>query len=1000
MPEIDYLDFDIEIEQAAQSYRIEVNSPAGQSSSAFQPPFSELELENFLLKLGQNRRVMRRIDAPDTEAAKTFGARLFDATFNGDIRACLRSSLDEATRQSKGLRIRLRLTDTPELADLPWEYLYHSALNRFLALSNKTPLVRYLELPERIAPLAVATPLRVLTVIASPRDQPTLDTAREWQRLQEALGELIERGLVTIERLEQASLLALQQQLRRNTYHILHFIGHGGFDTHSQDGVLMLEEPDGSGYRISGQDLGMLLHDHQSLRLVVLNACEGARTSRTDPFAGAAQSLVQQGLPAVIAMQFEISDEAAIILAREFYGALADSYPVDAALTEARKMLFAAGSGTEWGTPVLYLRAPDGKIFDVAAAASAPTHRATLLPEPPPEGASHERFLDAALPEQVVVGKTIELVTQIRLPESAGLRALLGQPDADFEAQPNDVRTRAFAANFPRDALGKPAPLELLLAIESTDFHTPTPRQKIRLDPFQDTEPLIFLLTPLKTGELRLVVHVYAAGELLLASGFLKVNGISQLAEGLLPLKRLISLSLGSFGIGEQHTAAVGIPGNHSPSPPTAQPNEEPPPRPAPEPAPVATSPAQSVSVGRTAWMSWAAPFVTIIVVALVVGAVYTRMNNNASPSSSPVPNLTSAPAAQTTTTIAATALPTVVPAPTSIPTPTNSPTAVSTVTAVAEATPGLTPADFAGWHELRALDAGAVVNGIAIAPNGQQLAAARSDRFVLLWRIADGTLLSRLDSGLARGRVTAVVFAPTGGLLAAARSDGAIVLWNAADRKQIRVLIPRLARPQAIQSIVFSHDGNLLAAGGDDQLIRLWRISDGTLLRTFKGHTASVWGLAFAPDDKTLASGANQSQPGPNDRDVWLWNVADGNVIRTFKGHSSGVLSVAFSPDGATLAAGAWDETVRLWNVADGTLLHTLEGHPRGAGSITFSPDGRVLASAAGDGNARLWDVASGVLLRALEGHTNWASSVAFTPDGAMLASGSADESIRIWGK
>src|SRR3954447_20815221 len=65
-------------------------------------------------------------------------------------------------------------------------------------------------------------------------------------------------------------------------------------------------------------------------------------------------------------MQFEVSDEAAVVIAHEFYGAIADGYPVDAALAEARKTLFATGSGIEWGTPVLYLRAPDGKIFDIA----------------------------------------------------------------------------------------------------------------------------------------------------------------------------------------------------------------------------------------------------------------------------------------------------------------------------------------------------------------------------------------------------------------------------------------------------------------------------------------------------------------------------------------------------------------------------------------------------------------------------------------------------------
>ena len=65
---------------------------------------------------------------------------------------------------------------------------------------------------------------------------------------------------------------------------------------------------------------------------------------------------MQQGIPAVVAMQFEISDEAAIVIAHEFYTALAAGYPVDAALAEARKAAFTGGSSAEWGIPVLYLR--------------------------------------------------------------------------------------------------------------------------------------------------------------------------------------------------------------------------------------------------------------------------------------------------------------------------------------------------------------------------------------------------------------------------------------------------------------------------------------------------------------------------------------------------------------------------------------------------------------------------------------------------------------------
>ena len=217
-------------------------------------------------------------------------------------------------------------------------------------------------------------------MISSPSDYPTLDVEREWSVLQEALQDVQRDGLVVAERLERPSLAALQRRLRRGQYHIFHFIGHGTFDEATQDGVLLLEDDAGRGHVVSGQELGTLLHDHRPLRLAIINACEGARSARSDPFAGTAQSLVQQGVPAVIAMQFEISDVAAIAFSHEFYGALADGYPVDGALAEARKSIFARVPDVEWGTPVLFMRSPDGRIFDLAPAASTRPQRRPPAP--------------------------------------------------------------------------------------------------------------------------------------------------------------------------------------------------------------------------------------------------------------------------------------------------------------------------------------------------------------------------------------------------------------------------------------------------------------------------------------------------------------------------------------------------------------------------------------------------------------------------------------------
>lgn len=376
-----YLNLDITVAQTEHGYVVALSGPVCNGSGSFASPFTALEIENLMLRIGQSHVLRRRIDSPEQAAVRTFGEKLFGAVFAGDLETCYRANLNHADQQGNGLRLRLRLSDAPALVGLPWEYLYDPEARRFPVLSSKTPIVRYLDLPGWVRPLAVAPPLRLLAVIASPRDRDPLDTEREWNRLAEALTPLQQRGLLVIERLESPTVPALQRQLRRNTYHMLHFVGHGGFSDEMQDGMLIFEDESGDSYRSSAEEVGALLHDHSSLRLVMLNACEGGRASVDDPLSGVAQSLVCQGVPAVIAMQFEVSDATAVTLSHEFYSAITDGLPVDAALGEARKAIDTQSDSVEWGTPVLYLRASDGTIFGLPPS-DAPLPKPVSLPQP------------------------------------------------------------------------------------------------------------------------------------------------------------------------------------------------------------------------------------------------------------------------------------------------------------------------------------------------------------------------------------------------------------------------------------------------------------------------------------------------------------------------------------------------------------------------------------------------------------------------------------------
>ncbi|HSS76807.1 MAG TPA: SAVED domain-containing protein, partial [Thermoanaerobaculia bacterium] len=103
-----------------------------------------------------------------------------------------------------------------------------------------------------------------------------------------------------------------------------------------------------------------------------LNACRSGLMPRyrgLDPFSSTALALVQAGVPAVIAMQAPISDDAAIAFGSTFYNRIAARDPVDSALVQGRLAILRT-LPFDWGTPVLFTRVPDCDILGPAAKAS------------------------------------------------------------------------------------------------------------------------------------------------------------------------------------------------------------------------------------------------------------------------------------------------------------------------------------------------------------------------------------------------------------------------------------------------------------------------------------------------------------------------------------------------------------------------------------------------------------------------------------------------------
>jgi hypothetical protein len=368
-----YLDFDLLVERHGEGFRARVlAAPVGAEAVVdFSIDISTDQLDALAMRMSGVRSRSRALNAQEVSLAKRVGVSLFTALFQGDVLTAFRNSYAFARNKEQGLRIKLRLSESPQLVNYPWELLYNVLDKRFLALYATSPIVRYIELKETLRVSPVILPLRILVAIASPTDFEPLDVMREWNGLLEATEKLRDLGIVIVEQLEKPTFSELEATLDKNTrYNIFHFIGHGGFDRSNEEGVLCFESASGRADMVNGEMLGAILRD-QGITLAVLNACEGARTSYVDPFAGVAQSLVYCDIPAVVAMQFEISDEAAIRCSRAIYESLAAGATIDAAVSRARKKILASGKALEWATPVLYSRSPDGRVFDIRGAAKA-----------------------------------------------------------------------------------------------------------------------------------------------------------------------------------------------------------------------------------------------------------------------------------------------------------------------------------------------------------------------------------------------------------------------------------------------------------------------------------------------------------------------------------------------------------------------------------------------------------------------------------------------------
>jgi WD40 repeat protein/tRNA A-37 threonylcarbamoyl transferase component Bud32 len=231
-------------------------------------------------------------------------------------------------------------------------------------------------------------------------------------------------------------------------------------------------------------------------------------------------------------------------------------------------------------------------------------------------------------------------------------------------------------------------------------------------------------------------------------------------------------------------------------------------------------------------------------------------------------------------------------------------------------------------------------VFGIALSPDGRQIAVGADEATVRLWDTATGKQSLALTGH--QGGVRRLAFHPRGMELASASWDGTVKVW---DLIEGTVRLSLNHKPDAT-ALAYSRDGKLLVSGGSDRRVRVWDTETGEAKISITPHPSTVRSVAVSPDSRLLASGSE-------DGTVKVWDLKKQQEVFSW----SGATGAVFSPDGAYLSLMCQDQVV-LRTLPEGAEAVRFQEHDEAIQALSFSPDGRRLASAGWEGKVKIWDV------------------------------------------
>ncbi|MDT3778674.1 NB-ARC domain-containing protein [Nitrospira sp. MA-1] len=322
-----------------------------------------------------------------------------------------------------------------------------------------------------------------------------------------------------------------------------------------------------------------------------------------------------------------------------------------------------------------------------------------------------------------------------------------------------------------------------------------------------------------------------------------------------------------------------------------------------------------------------------------------------------------------------------------------------------------------------------ALVNAIAVTPDGTRVISASYDQTCIVWDLATGqglyTLSGHYDS------VRAVAVTADGIRAISASQDGTCIVWDLMTGQKLQTFH---GHHGGVNAVAVTPDGRWAISASQDQTCIVWDLRTGNELQIFRGHrgwvsavvvtiegtraisasedgTCIVWDLHTGKELHTLRRGhpgqvsavavmadVTRAVLATTDQTCIVWDLGTGQELQTLRLNRASGRAMAVTADGTRAILATTDQTCIVCDLGMGLELQTLYGHSGPVTAVAVTADGTRAVSASIDWTCKVWDLSVGQELQTLRGHRDWVTAVVVTGDGTRAISASGDRTCKVW--